>query len=178
MKDNAGAIVFIIPIYFLLHSFMNLFQLTEAKFSRQREKVADLNGAKFTSNKSMANALVKVSFFSKFLDLVEEESIKAIQSNQYITNKVKLFNHIVDTTTLETDKIKQILETNKGSHPLNSHPSLFERLYYLQTDLDDLLKELYISKKEKNAASLIIDIDKFAENISLAEQQPYFEQHK
>jgi hypothetical protein len=126
----------------------------------------------------MANALVKVSFFSKFLDLVEEESIKAIQNNQYLTNKVKLFNHIVDdnSMTLETDKIKQILETSVSSHPVDTHPSLFERLHYLQFDLDDLLKELYISKKNKNVASLIIDIDKIEENISLAEQQLYLEQ--
>lgn len=96
-----------------------------------------------------------------------------------INNDAKLFNDIIDNTPLEIDSIKQIVQSDQSvSHPTDTHPSLVDRLHYLKIDLDDLLKELYISEKEENAASLINDIEKVEENISLAEQHIYIEQHK
>jgi len=169
--DSINTNITLLPIRFLLVNFMNLFQLAEAKFSREREKIADLNGAKFTSNRSMAKALVKLSFFSNFWEFVERKTIETIRNEQYITNKNKLFNHLIANTTIENDKIKQLLETKIISHPVDSHPSLFERLFYLEMNLDDLLRELYISKDDISAASLINNIEKFEEDLSYTEQE-------
>ncbi|GHT54762.1 hypothetical protein AGMMS50233_03600 [Endomicrobiia bacterium] len=157
------------PVRFLLVSFMNLFQLSEAKFSKKREKIADLNAGKLTSNKTMACALVKLSFFLNFWNMVEKESVSAISNNQYIINKDDLFNHIIDNSDVKMEDIKKILETSTISHPMDSHPSLFERLYYLGVDLDDILKELYLSHKDKNATFLIKNIHEIEENLSFAE---------
>ncbi|GHT53063.1 hypothetical protein AGMMS49990_10140 [Endomicrobiia bacterium] len=157
------------PVRFLLVSFMNLFQLSEAKFHKEREKIADLNAGKLTSNKTMACALVKLSFFSNFWNMVEKESVSAISNNQYIINKDDLFNHIIDNSDVKMEDIKKILETSTISHPMDSHPSLFERLYYLGVDLDDILKELYLSHKDKNATFLIKNIHEIEENLSFAE---------
>ena len=174
MSSENVSNVAIIPVLFLLVNFMELFQLSKAKFSKEREKIADLNGGKLTSNKTMASALVKVSFFSRFWNIVEEKSISAVSNNQYITNKNTLFNHIIDDTDMKVEDIKKFLETNIISHPTDSHPSLFERLHYLSVDLlDDVLKELHLSHKDENAAFLIKNIHEVEENLSIIEQQIY-----
>jgi len=89
---------------------------------------------------------------------------------------VLLFNHMIceSENKFNKDNVREVLKTHTISHPTDSHPSLFERLCYLQVSLDEIFDRLYLTE-DKDAIALIEDIEKIEENLSLAEQQIYRE---
>ncbi len=117
----------------LLDSFMQCFVKPKAYFDRLREKRADLNAAKLTSNTAIAGALVKLTVYSICWNVVEKEKTDARAQGKYIKNESIVFNVACNNLSNHQNKkdlIKDYLNstTNLKTNSLDEHPCLKDRL--------------------------------------------------
>ncbi|WP_159452319.1 M48 family metallopeptidase [Singulisphaera sp. GP187] len=114
------------PVYYFMHCFRSLFELSLSEHARQREFRADRIAAETTSPRDFAGALLRISAYSDFRgkiqqDLFEKECVLetaniSAQIEQGFHSHAMSFAAKPDLGGLET------------SHPFDSHPPLARRL--------------------------------------------------
>ena len=167
--DSFGAM----PVSVFLKNFMNLFAIEEAKVSREREKQADINGAQQTSNKTMAIALIKITYLSIFWGTVINDCVASAKEGKVIKNKNTLLNFIIEHKKNTKSDIKNIVLKESETNPMDSHPSLCTRLKYLNVDIDSVLNETKFFGI-KTASALIQNKESIETDLSIAEHHIYF----
>ena len=115
------------PSWGLLAFFSLTFEKTIQGISRKRELLADQVGANLTSPEIFARALVKFSVLNETL----QRMLKDPAGNQ-IQNPMEIRWHaFIDEKILADDPFWSELAEKKLPHPLDSHPSLQDRLQAL-----------------------------------------------
>jgi Zn-dependent protease with chaperone function len=114
------------PVFYFMHCFRVLFQLSLSQQSRQREFRADRIAADMTSPRDFASALLRVIAYSQFRGDIQqalfrqEQALSAAnicaQIEQGFPDYALTFASSPDVGSLET------------SHPFDSHPPLSQRL--------------------------------------------------
>jgi Zn-dependent protease with chaperone function len=114
------------PIFYYMHCFRALFELSLSKLRRQREFRADRIAAETTSSRNFSGAMLRIGAYSKFRDEIQqglfqqERALEAANISQQIGDGFHGF-----ATRFAADQTAGQVET---SHPFDSHPPLVQRL--------------------------------------------------
>lgn len=113
------------PVFYFMFAFWSLYQLSIQRLSRQREFRADGIAAQQTSPVSLANALIKISTFSRYRAKVEEDTFKkdrVLESVDIPTRVAEGFPGFVRECIAGSD-----LGESTTTHPFDSHPTMRDR---------------------------------------------------
>jgi Zn-dependent protease with chaperone function len=114
------------PIFYFMHCFWALFQLSLGKLSRQREFRADKIAAETTSPRDFAGGLLRVVAFSKFRGQIQKslfENERALEAANISEQIGAGFNDYARSFAA-TEKIGGL----ESPHPFDSHPPTVDRL--------------------------------------------------
>ena len=114
------------PIFYFMHCFRALFELSLSKLSRQREFRADRIAMEATSPRDFAGAMLRIAAYSKFRNQVQQELFKqerALQAANISQQIGEGFQSFARRFAAEHDA--GALAT---SHPFDTHPPMVERL--------------------------------------------------
>lgn len=152
-----------IPYVALLDFFIELFKVVEAKFDREREKIADLSSAKITSGRDLALALAKLYLYSSYWEFIEENRVALINDGKIFHNEDAVFESITKDLLEETDVIA-VINSRNMSHPTDTHPTFLQRLNYLKIDPAAITAKA-LEIKEADRASKLIEKKEEMENL-------------
>jgi Zn-dependent protease with chaperone function len=114
------------PIFYFMHCFRALFELSLGKLSRQREFRADRIAMEITSPRDFSGAMLRVAAYSKFRDEVQqslfsqERALQAANISQQIGEGFQTF-----ARRFASEHDAGELAT---THPFDTHPPMVERL--------------------------------------------------
>lgn len=114
------------PVFYFMFAFWSLYQLSIQRLSRQREFRADSIAAQQTSPLSLANALIKISAFSRYRAKVEMDTFNTEEVLEDVNIPAQVsegFTGFVRECIAEPD-----LGESTTAHPFDSHPQMKERL--------------------------------------------------
>lgn len=156
--------VALFPAYYLLAYFLESFALAENTLNRDRELAADLVGADLFGVASAGTALIKVhafvdDFWDSFLYWVRD----AVVANDTLLNGSARF--AADAANRWHNAFYG-LEDRHTPHPMNSHPTLKERLDALQLKASALVEKDTVILPEKPAIELIADYARIEEELT------------
>ena len=128
------------PIFYFMHCFRALFELSLGEQSRQREFRADQIAAQTTSPRDFAGALLRISAYTAFRRNVQQELFKQERSLEgaSISGLIEQGFHSYAVSFAAKPDIGN-LET---SHPFDSHPPLARRLDAVGVPLNSQLQAL------------------------------------
>lgn len=125
-------------VFYVMHLFWNLYQMSLGKLSREREFRADRIGGELTAPQDMGNALVKIAAYCRYRHKVQsnlfgkEENVKIMDVSAQIE---KGFPDFAVACANGTE-----LAESGTPHPFDTHPPLASRLKSLGIDSDSALK--------------------------------------
>ncbi len=114
------------PIFYFMHCFRAMFELSLSKLSRLREFRADRIATQATSPRDFAGAMLRIAAYSKFRNQVQQElfkqerSLEAANISQQIAEGFQSF-----ARRFAAEYDAGALAT---SHPFDTHPPMVERL--------------------------------------------------
>jgi Zn-dependent protease with chaperone function len=114
------------PIFYFMHGFRAMYELSLSKLSREREFRADRIAADATSPRDFAGALLRIAAYSKFRNGVQQELFKQEQvlPSANISQLIDRGFHAYAASFASSSDLGE-LET---SHPFDTHPPVAERL--------------------------------------------------
>jgi hypothetical protein len=113
-------------VFYFMHCFRALFEISLGKRRREREFRADRIAAEVTSPRDIAAALLRITAYSKFRNEVQEKLFKQEQvlETANIADRIgEGFQSFAVHFAAEHD-----IGELKSSHPFDSHPPLVDRL--------------------------------------------------
>jgi Zn-dependent protease with chaperone function len=114
------------PVFYFMHCFRALFELSLREYSRQREFRADRIAAETTSPRDFAAALVRISAYSDYLGNIQQELFKherALESANISGQMEQGFHAHAMAFAGRPD-----IGDSETAHPFDSHPPLARRL--------------------------------------------------
>jgi Zn-dependent protease with chaperone function len=133
--EGSGAIA-LLPAIAIFSFFLEAFSKAESKISRDRELLADKEGATASDNISIASALVKVHAFSPLWENLQHAMVEALQKRQMFTNASKTFYDAI-ADNANPDVLKGLSDSTLF-HPTDSHPPLSIRLKSLDKSIENI----------------------------------------
>jgi Zn-dependent protease with chaperone function len=114
------------PIFYFMHCFRAMFELSLGRLSRQREFRADRIAAETTSPRDMAQALLRIAAYSNFRDKVQRELFEKEQALEAanVSERIEQGFHAYAATFASNPDIGKLTT----SHPFDTHPPLDQRL--------------------------------------------------
>lgn len=161
-SDNASwmSLALVIPML-VLRAYLGIFARIESGISRKRELRADYFAARASTSKVMASALVKAHVYGTLWHQVSEKWIvDTLNDGKVFHNISELF---ASTFLSEKSLLQEIAEASSMhlTHPIDSHPSLGERLTALREQLIDDL-----STEGEMASSMFFDLKSLEEKLT------------
>jgi Zn-dependent protease with chaperone function len=114
------------PIFYFMHCFRALFELSLREYGRQREFRADRIASEMTSPRDLAGALVRISAYSDYLGNIQHELFKqerALESANISAQMERGFHAHALAFAARPD-----IGNAETAHPFDSHPPLARRL--------------------------------------------------
>ncbi|HEY3391997.1 MAG TPA: M48 family metallopeptidase, partial [Lacipirellulaceae bacterium] len=114
------------PIFYFMHCFRALFELSLSKLSRQREFRADRIAMEVTSPRDFSGAMLRIAAYSKFRNKVQEELFmqeRALQAANISQQIGEGFQRFARRFASEHDAAELAI-----AHPFDTHPPMVERL--------------------------------------------------
>ncbi len=162
-----------LPALSVLNFILDKFSNSEREISRIREFEADKLGAKATSEKTLAAALVKVTAFSQIWGDLSYEVVESLDSGRAVTNMSKLYASKVAFDT-DADITKEVIRSNlqnSVSHPTDTHPTLSERLIKLNGT--DEVPSLDLGMLEESSINLVKNAEALERELTIVQQKVY-----
>jgi Zn-dependent protease with chaperone function len=156
----------ILPAVAILSYFLECFSLAETRIGRDRELMADKEGASITSPTTIASALVKVHAFSPLWAGLQDAAGEALRSGKAFINVSKTFAEVA-ATARDSTVFDGIAERHL-THPTDSHPPLGVRLEGLGVTLPEVATAALLVNPPNAAIQLIPDYESKEEQISVA----------
>lgn len=141
-SGNGASQIALLPAIAILSYFFESFSSAESEISRQRELDADLIASKAVSSKDFAIALAKVCTYSEIFNSLCSELPSKIRNKESISN-ISLAGYDLSKEMSSQISIEQISGVSV-SHPLDSHPTLIQRLESIGIDLEAIFEETKI----------------------------------
>lgn len=163
-QDNGLIQLAFLPAQFFMSIFITGFEKSEKAISRQRELSADRVGAKITSEKNMASALVKAHVYQHVWNITLEEMKKALSTGQQIINLSKFFSAVCSIVSYAN--MKNEIGSSHTSHPTDTHPSLSVRLKAMGIELDDVCTDELRIDEADQTIMLIDNVETLEEELS------------
>lgn len=134
--DGARATA-IVPALWTLAYFYDCFAAAETRLGRERELEADAVGARATSPRIIATALLKVCAFAPLWEGVYDQMREAISQHRQFIN-VSAYWAAAINTLQDRNSVFDGIDARHLMHPTDSHPPLGARLEALHFSLPDL----------------------------------------
>jgi len=131
-----------LPGLALLGILMSIFSRTERAIGRTRELEADKVAATLTGGEALVSALIKVGLAVEMWSEIRKANIDALNSGRVADNLCDAFEHfVVESLPSESGALSRLIaasESQKISHPTDTHPTTSERATSLGIDLDSV----------------------------------------
>ena len=113
-------------VFYFMHCFRSLFELSLGKRSREREFRADRIAAEITSPRDVAGALLRTTAYSKFRNDIQQKLFE----QQRVLETTNIAGQIAEgfSTAAVRFAAEHDIGELKSSHPFDSHPPLAARL--------------------------------------------------
>ena len=173
-EDDEGSIsgLATLPAIAILSFMYEVFSRNEKTIGRHREHMADQAGAEVSSPLSLSLALAKVVLYSGLWDHAHEQNIDRLNEGKVTKNLSEVFHdsakYDIEHSSIE-DILDKILEKSTA-HPTDTHPSIMERLEFLEVDKAQITKEALLVPKD-TAVELIDDYQTIEEELTYTEHQ-------
>jgi Zn-dependent protease with chaperone function len=131
------------PIFYFMHCFRALYELSLSKLSREREFRADRIAADVTSPRDFAAALLRIAAYSKFRNDVQRglfEQERVLQTANISEQIERGFQAFAVSFASRSD-----MDDLETSHPFDTHPPVAERLGALGLSLKSQEAEALLS---------------------------------
>lgn len=118
-----------LPIFYFMNCFRGLFELSLGQHSRTREFRADRIAAEVTSSDALAGALLRITAYSRYRNMIEQELFdqEAVLETANVAERIDQgFRSFAVSYATDIEMVD--LNT---AHPFDSHPPLFERFKHL-----------------------------------------------
>lgn len=162
-KGGSGTIP-LLPAIAVFSYFLESFSVAENRLGRERELTADREGAKITSPRVVATALVKVHAFAILWQAVREASAKSLEEGKAFINVSKIFAGVVVQSA--NPELFKVLDESHFSHPTDTHPPLAVRLEALGISLADITEASLAVAPSVSAIDLVPEAEKREEGLS------------
>jgi Zn-dependent protease with chaperone function len=137
-----------LPGFVLLSLLLAIFSTKERAIGRKRELEADKVAASVAGPEPLVSALVKISLVSHKWQEVRQGNVDALNSGYVTDNLCDVFiRHMSDTLPTDStvrDRLVVALESEKGSHPTDTHPTIAERARSLKVDVENVAKQAIV----------------------------------
>lgn len=173
LADGEGQRHFIyLPALSFLNLLYNEFAVVERKIGRERELSADAEGAKVSSNKALATALLKFSQYGSLWGYVRKFNISTLNSGRMFDDLGAVYADIAADAHKETNLSFRLtaLLASKMAHPNDTHPTLRERLAALGIDPATLTED-DLAPANTPPQELLDNYAEIAKQLSEAEHQ-------
>ncbi|MBI2865206.1 MAG: M48 family metalloprotease [Chloroflexi bacterium] len=160
--------VALLPALAIFGYFLECFSVAESEISRDRELVADREGANISDRASASTAQVKIHAFAGLWDGFQSAAVGVLRQGKAFVNASLAYAQAVSDHA-NPEALKGIAET-QVSHPTNSHPPLGSRLQSLGCSLEDLAEAALAVNPIQPAVALIADPETKEKELSLAYQ--------
>jgi Zn-dependent protease with chaperone function len=130
-------------VFYFMHCFRSLFELSLGKRSREREFRADRIAAEITSPRDVAGALLRTTAYSKFRNNIQQklfEQERVLETSNIAGQIAEGFSTAAVRFAAEHD-----IGELKASHPFDSHPPLADRLEAVGVPLSPETAELLLA---------------------------------
>ena len=114
------------PIFYFMHGFRALFELTLLEQSRQREFRADRIAAETTSSRDVAGALLRSSAYSDYREKIQQDLFKKERALETANISAQLEQGFHEHAIFFA--AKPDLGALETSHPFDTHPPMAQRL--------------------------------------------------
>lgn len=169
MEHRGASFIASIPARAILSFFLNEFAQAERKIGRQRELEADKAGASAASARDLATALLKIGAFIPAWDVAHESIIEAINKEKPIRNVSTVISEVAETSA--NPNLLDDISDFKISHPIDTHPTTFERLKALDIELSEIKEQALTIVPESSAINLVNKPEHLEEEISVQHQE-------
>jgi Zn-dependent protease with chaperone function len=166
-EDGAKAVA-LLPAIAIFGYFLDCFAAAENKIGRDRELIADKEGAAVSDQQTLATALVKVHAFAGVWERIQQAAVEALRAGQLYINVSKTYHAVV--CEIAGPPALQGLSQVRLSHPTDSHPPLAVRLDNLGTTMETIQEEALTVTPTLAAVTLVPEVEKIEEAISVAYQ--------
>lgn len=156
--------VALLPAVAVFGVFLESFSIAESRISRDRELVADKEGAGASDRQAMASALVKVHAYSGLWEHLKQAAGKAVQKGNVYVNLSRTYAEAV-AKIAKADIFEGLADT-RLSHPTDSHPPLGTRLQSLATSIVAVSNKALNVNPTQAAIELVPEAEKIEEGIS------------
>jgi hypothetical protein len=114
------------PVYYFMHCFRALFELSLSELSRHREFRADRIAAEATTPREFAGALFRITAYSDFRGKIQQEVFQTerVLAAANISGQLEQGFHAHATSFVAMPNLGAL----QTAHPFDSHPPLVQRL--------------------------------------------------
>jgi Zn-dependent protease with chaperone function len=166
--SRGSSVIALLPALAIFGYFLESFSVAENAISRERELLADKEGAKISSNESMSICLVKIHAYSGIWNYICENIVKALKQNKMYKNASLTY---FETSKINaTEKILNGIAETHTAHPTDSHPPLSVRLNSLGYSVKDLVEKSLLLSETDSSINLINGYESIEMNVSDAYQ--------
>lgn len=161
-----------LPAYVTLAAILTEFAALERKVRRERELLADQAGIEASSPDSLARALVKVSLFSGVWAQTRHVSLKEIGEGTTTPNLSLRYVRDCEAArqTVNWMEARTVLAANVQAHPIDTHPSLGQRMEAVGVSLDEIGPE-DLKAPNDSSLDLVQEPASIEESLSVAEEK-------
>lgn len=145
----------LIPALWTLSYFYQCFAAAETRLGRERELAADAVGARTTSPRAIATALLKVCAFAPLWDGIYDQMREAVSQGKQFINVSAYWAGAINT--LRDRSVFDGIDTRHLAHPTDSHPPLGLRLDALHFSVSDLSPDALQTAPADAAIGLIAE---------------------
>ena len=161
--------LFLLPALAVLDHFMDALSPDERRAGRRREEAADQAGISVTDARTAAAALVKVHAFTGVWKRVEEAAAAVLKERRMLVNAGRTY---ADAVRNEASVCAlQGLGERQLDHPVDSLPSLSERLEAFGLAIDDVAAAALDVQPARPAIALLPGAEPLEEKLSDAWQE-------
>lgn len=170
--DDEGNSFVNIPTLAFLVLLHDEFSVVERKIGREREIVADQEGARAGSQMGLARALLKFSEYAPLWGPIRNLNVETLNEGNIYNDLSAVYFNVAQHAYSEIDfsAKRDSLLAFEMSHPNDTHPTLSERLIALGIDADTLTKE-DLAPSDSAVIELLNGYETIADELTIAEHR-------
>lgn len=171
-KTESIGNISLLPAFVILCYLLSEFTSIERAISRLRELEADRVGASLTSHKVLSTALVKISIYCIFWEIIQKKNIENLNHGNAFQNMSVVYQNLcnsLNTPEIEAELLAK-LPTISIAHPTDTHPPIATRLESLGISLDEIKSDIFEVTND-SSIQLINNPEAIEKQLTIIEEQ-------
>lgn len=161
-----------LPVLAIIRFIHSQFTVAERAISRDGELEADKNGAAINGPLALISALIKFSYFSIFWKSLRNYNVEKLNEGIIYNNLSLLYAEMakIEYEKMSFEDVYQDLLGSHTSHPIDSHPSVKQRMAFLGVQENLVNKEL-LFPSETSLTNYFDNTSEIDESVSIMEHK-------